>query len=67
MTIEFIGMIGTQEVSEIHPAAGPVVDRETVRRGRAPRSAPTPVRTVRDHLEERSVLELATTRGGHHG
>ena len=32
MTVEFIGMIGTQEVSEIHPAAGPVVDRDTVRR-----------------------------------
>ncbi|MBN9738540.1 MULTISPECIES: LLM class flavin-dependent oxidoreductase [unclassified Pseudonocardia] len=32
MSVEFIGMIGTQEVSEIHPAAGPVVDRDTVRR-----------------------------------
>jgi alkanesulfonate monooxygenase len=32
MTVEFVGMIGTQEVSEIHPAAGPVVDRDTVRR-----------------------------------
>ncbi|WP_181783486.1 LLM class flavin-dependent oxidoreductase [Pseudonocardia pini] len=31
-TVEFVGMIGTQEVSETHPAAGPVVDRDTVRR-----------------------------------
>ncbi|MBP2369480.1 LLM class flavin-dependent oxidoreductase [Pseudonocardia parietis] len=31
MSVEFIGMIGTQEVSEIHPAAGPVIDRATVR------------------------------------
>ncbi|ANY08538.1 LLM class flavin-dependent oxidoreductase [Pseudonocardia sp. HH130630-07] len=32
MSVEFIGMIGTQEVSEIRPATGPVVDRDTVRR-----------------------------------
>lgn len=30
--VEFIGMIGTQEVSETHPASGPIVDRDTVRR-----------------------------------
>ncbi|NMI02032.1 LLM class flavin-dependent oxidoreductase [Pseudonocardia acidicola] len=32
MTVEFIGMIGSQHVSETHPASGPVVDREFVRR-----------------------------------
>ncbi|SFN72662.1 alkanesulfonate monooxygenase [Pseudonocardia ammonioxydans] len=32
MPVEFIGMIGTQEVSEIRPATGPVIDRSTVRR-----------------------------------
>lgn len=32
MSIEFIGMIGTQEVSEILPAAGPVLDPALVRR-----------------------------------
>ncbi|WP_037068065.1 LLM class flavin-dependent oxidoreductase [Pseudonocardia acaciae] len=32
MSVEFIGMIGTRHVSEIHPAAGPVIDREFVRR-----------------------------------
>ena len=31
MSVEFIGMIGTQEVSEIRPASGPVIDRATVR------------------------------------
>ncbi|GAA1381815.1 LLM class flavin-dependent oxidoreductase [Pseudonocardia kongjuensis] len=31
MSVEFIGMIGTQEVSEIRPATGPVIDRATVR------------------------------------
>jgi alkanesulfonate monooxygenase len=32
VSVEFIGMIGTQHVSEIHPAAGPLVNREFVRR-----------------------------------
>ncbi|MBN9757095.1 Alkanesulfonate monooxygenase [Pseudonocardia sp. Ae406_Ps2] len=32
MSIEFIGMIGTQEVSEILPATGPVLDPALVRR-----------------------------------
>lgn len=32
MTVEFIGMIGNRNVSEIHPASGPVVDREFVQR-----------------------------------
>ncbi|WP_028936940.1 LLM class flavin-dependent oxidoreductase [Pseudonocardia spinosispora] len=32
MSVEFVGMIGTQHVSEIHPSAGPPVDREFVRR-----------------------------------
>ena len=31
MPIEFIGMIATQEQSEIHPRSGPVVDRAFVR------------------------------------
>ncbi|CAM5346795.1 Alkanesulfonate monooxygenase OS=Streptomyces antimycoticus OX=68175 GN=SANT12839_006880 PE=4 SV=1 [Streptomyces antimycoticus] len=36
MSVEFIGMIGTHEVSEIHPARGPVVDAEyTLRFARA--------------------------------
>ncbi|MFD8285650.1 LLM class flavin-dependent oxidoreductase [Streptomyces malaysiensis] len=36
MSVEFIGMIGTHEVSEIHPARGPVVDTEyTLRFARA--------------------------------
>jgi alkanesulfonate monooxygenase len=30
MSIEFIGMIQTQKVSETHPAAGPVIDRNYV-------------------------------------
>lgn len=32
MTVEFIGMIGTQHVSEIHPPSGPTVDPDFVRR-----------------------------------
>jgi alkanesulfonate monooxygenase len=32
MTVEFIGMIGTRHVSEIHPATGPVINREFLRR-----------------------------------
>ncbi|TCK20948.1 LLM class flavin-dependent oxidoreductase [Pseudonocardia endophytica] len=32
MTVEFIGMIGTQHVSEIHPPSGPPVDPDFVRR-----------------------------------
>lgn len=32
MSVEFIGMIGTQQVSEIHPPSGPLVNREFVRR-----------------------------------
>ena len=32
MAVEFIGMIGTQHVSEIHPASGQVVNPEFVRR-----------------------------------
>lgn len=32
MSVEFIGMIGTQLVSEIHPASGPALDPTTVRR-----------------------------------
>jgi alkanesulfonate monooxygenase len=32
MSVEFIGMIGTQHSSEIHPAKGPVIDRDYVRR-----------------------------------
>ena len=32
MSVEFIGMIGTQHVSEIHRADGPPIDREFVRR-----------------------------------
>lgn len=31
MSIEFIGMIQTQKVSEIHPAVGPAIDRDYVR------------------------------------
>lgn len=31
MSIEFIGMIQTQKVSEIHPAQGPAIDRDYVR------------------------------------
>lgn len=31
MSIEFIGMIQTQKVSETHPAGGPVIDRDYVR------------------------------------
>jgi alkanesulfonate monooxygenase len=30
MTVEFIGFIGTRKFSEIHPARGPVLDREYV-------------------------------------
>jgi alkanesulfonate monooxygenase len=30
MPVEFIGIIGTQHQSEIHPAAGPVIDRDYV-------------------------------------
>ncbi|GLZ47155.1 hypothetical protein Acsp06_33400 [Actinomycetospora sp. NBRC 106375] len=30
--VEFIGMIGTQHVSEIHPASGPTIDPDFVRR-----------------------------------
>jgi alkanesulfonate monooxygenase len=30
--VEFVGMIGTRHVSEIHPAAGPVIDPEFVTR-----------------------------------
>jgi alkanesulfonate monooxygenase len=32
MSVEFLGMIGTQLASEIHPPSGPVVDREYTRR-----------------------------------
>ncbi len=32
MSVEFIGMIGTQPASEIHPPRGPVIDVEYVRR-----------------------------------
>ena len=32
MTVEFIGMIGTQHASEIHPRGGPVVDPDYTRR-----------------------------------
>ncbi|BCW89207.1 Methanesulfonate monooxygenase [Alphaproteobacteria bacterium SO-S41] len=32
MSVEFIGYIGTQHQSEIHPASGPVVDRDYVER-----------------------------------
>lgn len=32
MAVEFIGMIGTQHVSEIHPASGPPIDPDVVRR-----------------------------------
>ena len=32
MSVEFIGMIQTQKVSEIHAAQGPVIDRDYVRR-----------------------------------
>jgi alkanesulfonate monooxygenase len=32
MTVEFIGFIGTNHQSEIHPAEGPVVDRGYVER-----------------------------------
>jgi alkanesulfonate monooxygenase len=31
VTVEFIGMIGTQHVSEIHPGVGPLIDRDFVR------------------------------------
>jgi alkanesulfonate monooxygenase len=30
MTVEFIGAIGTRNASEIHPPAGPIIDREWV-------------------------------------
>lgn len=32
MSVEFIGMIGTQAASEIHPPQGPAIDRDYVRR-----------------------------------
>ncbi|HEY2663529.1 MAG TPA: LLM class flavin-dependent oxidoreductase [Candidatus Binataceae bacterium] len=32
MSVEFIGMIGTQHYSEIYPPKGPVIDRDYVRR-----------------------------------
>jgi alkanesulfonate monooxygenase len=32
MSVEFIGMIGTQAASEIHPPRGPVIDIDYVRR-----------------------------------
>ena len=32
MTVEFVGMIGTQHASEIHPPAGPVIDPAYTRR-----------------------------------
>jgi hypothetical protein len=32
MPVEFIGYIGTQHQSEIHPAQGPVIDRDYVER-----------------------------------
>src|SRR5258708_40000295 len=32
MSIDFIGMIATQRASEIHPAQGPAIDRDYVRR-----------------------------------
>jgi alkanesulfonate monooxygenase len=32
MPVEFIGIIGTQHQSEIHPAQGPVIDRDYVER-----------------------------------
>ncbi|GAA4781262.1 LLM class flavin-dependent oxidoreductase [Actinomycetospora chlora] len=32
MGVEFVGMIGTQHVSEIHPASGPPIDPDFVRR-----------------------------------
>jgi len=32
MSMEFIGMIGTQAASEIHPPQGPAIDRDYVRR-----------------------------------
>src|SRR5438105_15313003 len=31
MSVEFIGMIQSQKQSEIHPPAGPVIDRDYVR------------------------------------
>jgi len=32
MSVEFIGMIGTQHYSEIHPPQGPAIDVDYVRR-----------------------------------
>ncbi|GGF44643.1 alkanesulfonate monooxygenase [Aliidongia dinghuensis] len=32
MSVEFIGMIATRKASEIHPAEGPIIDRDYVRR-----------------------------------
>ncbi|CAN5530241.1 LLM class flavin-dependent oxidoreductase [soil metagenome] len=32
MPVEFIGFVGTQHVSEIHPASGPAIDRDYVER-----------------------------------
>lgn len=32
MSVEFIGFVGTHEASEIHPASGPVIDRDYVER-----------------------------------